>query len=778
MPFCLRGIERAGQNQTRPAYYYFSGSTPPIATYTANLADIAYWGMSYVHMGYQPGSFEGPAMVSYTITPVSGPGGCTSADPPPPPPNPDPNPGNSYEELKAQIQNLSAKLNNLQANVLLKRDKSAIVDQSVSLAAPLAAGLVVANVTPKIAAAQATAAGAAAGVAKLSPLLGLLGAVGSILSLLSLPAALNVLGGRIDAVEGWTASLDRAVSGAINLAGKGLKQANEAAEIANRALNRAMTPGPKGDRGIRGLRGMTGLKGDRGIPGLRGMTGLKGDRGISGLRGMTGLKGDRGIPGLRGMTGLKGDRGISGLRGMTGLKGDRGIPGLRGMTGLKGDPGQKGEFNMAELAAINSSLAAIALGVAANNAAIKKVPVEIIDNNTKLATDTIPSKMQEKLCEELTNGKCFPNAMTNWLNGQPLAKVPAQVQAITPVVVNTGSIVNNIDNKVNNIDNTINNIDNTINNIDNTINNIDNTINNIDNTINNIDNTINNIDNTINNIDNTINDIDNNINNNFNNINNNIGGINNNIGGINNNIGGINNNIGGINNNLNLINVKLDKPEIKWQTIEVPVIVCTFKDGAWTPETSKQTINIIATDTGNEAEKIFNLYEEIKKANVGLCLAKNKKEETDKECCIAVPDMWLIRPEHSRSQVCYSFAEVDSTNNIIGSPKYSIIIPHHIPSKPNTPLSIYQKGNFELIYVLRDNSKITIHGFNQSENLKILEEIKLRIIPEYLNGAYLSKNSEIFPKTPLQTIRVKCTRAVYWSEGRKNNKPDWVKKFA
>jgi hypothetical protein len=123
MPFCVRGIELAGQNQTRPAYYYFGGDTPPFVTYTASQWDAAYWGTSYVHIGYAAGSTQGPAMVSYTITPVSGPGGCTSADPPPDPnpnPDPDPNPGNSYEELKAQIQNLSAKLNNLQANVLPK----------------------------------------------------------------------------------------------------------------------------------------------------------------------------------------------------------------------------------------------------------------------------------------------------------------------------------------------------------------------------------------------------------------------------------------------------------------------------------------------------------------------------------------------------------------------------------------------------------------------------------------------------------------------------------
>jgi hypothetical protein len=115
MPFCLRGTERVGRGLTSPAYYYFGGTTPPFATYTASEADAAYWGMSFVVIGYQEGSTAGPVMVSYTITPVSGPGECTSADPPPPPPDPDPDPSpeNCCDELRTKIQNLSAQLNSL-----------------------------------------------------------------------------------------------------------------------------------------------------------------------------------------------------------------------------------------------------------------------------------------------------------------------------------------------------------------------------------------------------------------------------------------------------------------------------------------------------------------------------------------------------------------------------------------------------------------------------------------------------------------------------------------
>ena len=87
MPFCLRGTERKGRFTTGPAFYYFPNETPPFVTYTANQADINFWGMSFVVIGYQVGSTAGPVMVSYTIDQVSGPGECNSPDPPPPPSN-------------------------------------------------------------------------------------------------------------------------------------------------------------------------------------------------------------------------------------------------------------------------------------------------------------------------------------------------------------------------------------------------------------------------------------------------------------------------------------------------------------------------------------------------------------------------------------------------------------------------------------------------------------------------------------------------------------------
>jgi len=208
-----------------------------------------------------------------------------------------------------------------------------------------------------------------------------------------------------------------------------------------------------------------------------------------------------------------------------------------------------------------------------------------------------------------------------------------------------------------------------------------------------------------------------------------------------------------------------------WIPLEVPVVACEFKDGRWSPKRNNVLIQAQTTPTGSEALTILNAFEAKARIAEDTCNAKNN----DSNISIAVPDMWLIRPEHHRPQVIYQFAEI--LNGKLGSPKYSIIVPHHKPNKPQSPLPEYKKGNWEYIYVLKDNSKITIHGINESECTKIINAIKLLIIPEYLTGAYISKNSIIEPKQKLAEITVRNTRATYYKEGRKNGKPEWLVKF-
>jgi len=141
------------------------------------------------------------------------------------------------------------------------------------------------------------------------------------------------------------------------------------------------------------------------------------------------------------------------------------------------------------------------------------------------------------------------------------------------------------------------------------------------------------------------------------------------------------------------------------------------------------------------------------------------------------PDGWLLRPEYHRAQAIYQFVEIDNTGKVIGSPKYRITIPHHNSTKPTTALPNYQRGSWEIIYVLSDNSKITIHSLDQDNGMLILNAAKALVDSNYLIGAYLSKSCLVGSTTPIAQKIVKCRMAKFYSTGVLNVFPDWLVKW-
>lgn len=152
-------------------------------------------------------------------------------------------------------------------------------------------------------------------------------------------------------------------------------------------------------------------------------------------------------------------------------------------------------------------------------------------------------------------------------------------------------------------------------------------------------------------------------------------------------------------------------------------------------------------------------------------------EDAVENLALATPDSWLIRPEHHRPQMIVQFGEMLG-NKKVGSPKYPLTIPHPKPSKPNkSAIPAYKKGNWEIIFVLKDNSKITIHALNEIEGMKVLNAAKALVLPDYVNGGYLSKSGKVITKTPLEQITVTPKMAKYFPDGRKSQKPEWIVKF-
>jgi len=211
------------------------------------------------------------------------------------------------------------------------------------------------------------------------------------------------------------------------------------------------------------------------------------------------------------------------------------------------------------------------------------------------------------------------------------------------------------------------------------------------------------------------------------------------------------NNSGSGNQNVNFVN------------ISVPIFSGKC-DSSGNPVFTTQTVAVIA---GTESSELLKFQEMSQIQGNSIC-----------SCNVSsTPDSWLIRPEYHRSQVIYQFAEVDNSGTIIGSPKYQITVPHHLPAKPTAALPNYKRGNWETIFVLNDNSKVTIHSVDAANGNLMLNAIKSRIDPTQLTNAYLSKSSLVVTNTPIAEINVKNRMAKYYSTGAKNEVPDWLVKW-
>lgn len=203
--------------------------------------------------------------------------------------------------------------------------------------------------------------------------------------------------------------------------------------------------------------------------------------------------------------------------------------------------------------------------------------------------------------------------------------------------------------------------------------------------------------------------------------------------------------------------------DVNFVNIVIPVFSGNC-DSSGNPTFNNQTISVIQ---GTESSELLKFQE----------LAQIKGNLACNVDVAACPDGWLIRPEYHRPQVIYQFAQIDGSGNIIGAPKYKITVPHHISTKPTTGLPNYQRGNWETIFVLNDNSKVTIHSLDAANGNLMLNAIKLLIDPAQLTNAYLSKSSLVATETPIAQITVKNRMAKYYSQGTKSELPDWVAKW-
>lgn len=143
----------------------------------------------------------------------------------------------------------------------------------------------------------------------------------------------------------------------------------------------------------------------------------------------------------------------------------------------------------------------------------------------------------------------------------------------------------------------------------------------------------------------------------------------------------------------------------------------------------------------------------------------------------AIPQSWQIRNEGSKPQLVIQCAEENGVdekgNKKYKSAMYPISVPHWDgTASDKISLPSYVKGNYEGIYTLNDNSKVTINAQNEIECKRILNAIKPHIPKQYTKDAYF-KGGVIVRDKPIKESRVKPRYGRYFKDGQRNNKPDW-----
>lgn len=93
----------------------------------------------------------------------------------------------------------------------------------------------------------------------------------------------------------------------------------------------------------------------------------------------------------------------------------------------------------------------------------------------------------------------------------------------------------------------------------------------------------------------------------------------------------------------------------------------------------------------------------------------------------------------------------------------------------NSPIRTYQKGNWQGILTLKDNSKLTVNCSTVEEANRVIAAISTTIDPAYLVGSYVKVGQH--RGLAYKSIEVKAVRLDYYPTGAANMRPIYQKYF-
>jgi hypothetical protein len=162
--------------------------------------------------------------------------------------------------------------------------------------------------------------------------------------------------------------------------------------------------------------------------------------------------------------------------------------------------------------------------------------------------------------------------------------------------------------------------------------------------------------------------------------------------------------------------------------------------------------------------------------DLALMLKDIQKASCENDNFAVVPEWWQLRPEADRPQLIVQCAEKNADGSL-GSAKYVVTIPHYRYTSPTffAPFSRLEKGSYQGVLTLKDNSKVIIYGKSIAHTRSVL----LQIYSEIDSNYKLPFNPQVGPigNPDFKEITVYPKYGKYFPTGARKTVPQWVVRY-
>ncbi|MDJ0577884.1 MAG: hypothetical protein QNJ65_22335 [Xenococcaceae cyanobacterium MO_234.B1] len=145
-----------------------------------------------------------------------------------------------------------------------------------------------------------------------------------------------------------------------------------------------------------------------------------------------------------------------------------------------------------------------------------------------------------------------------------------------------------------------------------------------------------------------------------------------------------------------------------------------------------------------------------------------------------IPEYWAMKVGSNRPQLVVVFKPKNNSNTRDKNSRWSLTIPHFNATTSNLKNQLklipdYDKGRYQGILTLKDNSKLIIYAKSINEAETFIRKI---VNNNLINNRYIDRSNYQLKTGKIngnfKEVKVTPTYAKYFATGQKNLQPDWT----